>query len=140
VKGRRKKEELRNKKEAAEERKSELKIENGAGKVNLRERTKDFALSVVRTFSALPKTTEAQILGRQVLRSGTSIGANYREAYRGRSKIAVLSQTIHHKTNDVVRCARMDQAQVHFLKGVSLIKRRNNFVGSPNCLAQISAR
>ena len=55
-------------------------------KVDLRERTKDFALSVVRMFSALPKTTEAQILGRQVLRSGTSIGANYREAYRGRSR------------------------------------------------------
>jgi hypothetical protein len=34
-------------------------------KVDLRERTKDFALSVVRMFSALPKTTEAQILGRQ---------------------------------------------------------------------------
>ena len=55
-------------------------------KTDLRERTKDFALSVVRMFSALPKTTEAQILGRQVLRSGTSIGANYREAYRGRSR------------------------------------------------------
>jgi len=34
----------------------------------------------------------------------------------------------------------MDQAQVHFLKSVSLIKQRNNFEGSPNCLAQISAR
>ena len=55
-------------------------------KLDLRERTKDFALSVVRIFSALPKTTEAQILGRQVLRSGTSIGANYREAYRSRSR------------------------------------------------------
>jgi hypothetical protein len=42
--------------------------------------------------------------------------------------------------DDVARCARMNQAQVHFLKGVSLIKQRNNFVGSPNCLAQISAR
>lgn len=37
-------------------------------------------------FTALPKTTEAQILGKQLLRSGTSIGANYREAHRGRSK------------------------------------------------------
>jgi four helix bundle protein len=37
-------------------------------------------------FGTLPKTTEAQVLGKQVLRSGTSIGANYREAYRGRSK------------------------------------------------------
>ena len=53
---------------------------------NLRQRTKDFALRVVRMFSALPKTTEAQVLGKQVLRSGTSVGANYREAYRGRSR------------------------------------------------------
>jgi four helix bundle protein len=37
-------------------------------------------------FSALPKTTEAQVLGKQVLRPGTSVGANYREAFRARSK------------------------------------------------------
>ncbi len=37
-------------------------------------------------FVTLPKATEAQVLGKQVLRSGTSIGANYREAHRGRSK------------------------------------------------------
>jgi four helix bundle protein len=37
-------------------------------------------------FSALPKSTEAQVLGKQVLRSGTSVGANYREACRARSK------------------------------------------------------
>ena len=55
-------------------------------KVDLRERTKSFALRVVRMFSSLPKTIVAQVLGKQVLRSGTSIGANYREAYRGRSK------------------------------------------------------
>jgi len=61
-------------------------------KVDLRERTKDFALSVVRMFSALPKTTEAQILGRQVLRSGTSIGANYREAYRARSRAEFIAK------------------------------------------------
>ena len=49
-------------------------------------RTKNFALQIIRLFSALPKTTEAQVIGRQVMRSGTSVGANYREAYRGRSK------------------------------------------------------
>jgi len=37
-------------------------------------------------FAALPKPTEAQVLGKQVLRSGTSVGANYREANRARSK------------------------------------------------------
>src|ERR1035441_11129628 len=52
---------------------------------DLRMRTKKFALRIMRMFSALPKTTMAQILGRQVLRSGTSVGANYREAFRGRS-------------------------------------------------------
>jgi len=43
-------------------------------------------------FSKLPKTPEAQVLGKQVLRSGTSIGANYREAYRGRSKPEFISK------------------------------------------------
>jgi four helix bundle protein len=49
-------------------------------------RTKDFALRVIRLFSALPKTAEARVLGKQVLRSGSSVGANYREAHRSRSK------------------------------------------------------
>jgi four helix bundle protein len=53
---------------------------------NLRQRTKQFALQIVWMFSGLPKTTEAQVLGKQALRSGTSVGANYREAYRARSK------------------------------------------------------
>jgi four helix bundle protein len=43
-------------------------------------------------FAAIPKTTEAQVLGRQLLRSGTSVGANYREAYRGRSKAEFISK------------------------------------------------
>jgi four helix bundle protein len=53
---------------------------------DLRKRTKEFALQIVWMFSRLPKTTEAQVLGKQALRSGTSVGANYREAYRARSK------------------------------------------------------
>jgi four helix bundle protein len=53
---------------------------------DLRKRTKEFALQIVWIFSRLPKTTEPQVLGKQALRSGTSVGANYREAYRARSK------------------------------------------------------
>ena len=64
----------------------------GAAKVDLRERTTDFALRIVRMYSALPKTTEAQVLGKQVLRSGTSVGANYREAFRGRSRPEFVSK------------------------------------------------
>ena len=59
---------------------------------DLRERTKSFALRTIRMFVTLPKTTEARVLGKQVLRSGTSIGANYREAYRGRSKAEFISK------------------------------------------------
>ena len=59
---------------------------------DLRERTKEFALRIIRMFSALPKTTEAQVLGKQVLRSGTSVGANYREAFRGRSKAEFIAK------------------------------------------------
>ena len=59
---------------------------------DLRERTKAFALRVIKMFSALPKTEEARVLGRQVLRSGTSVGANYREARRGRSKAEFIAK------------------------------------------------
>lgn len=55
--------------------------------VDLRQRTKEFALRVIRLYSNLPKSTEAQVIGKQLLRSGTSVGANYREAYRARSKV-----------------------------------------------------
>ncbi len=53
---------------------------------DLEERTKQFALRVIRLFGSLPKSSEAQVLGKQLLRSGTSVGANYREGFRGRSK------------------------------------------------------
>src|SRR6516164_2035016 len=59
---------------------------------DLRDRTKSFALRIVRVFSALSKTTEAQLLGKQLLRSGTSIGANYREAFRARSKAEFIAK------------------------------------------------
>ncbi|MFH1908349.1 MAG: four helix bundle protein [Chloroflexota bacterium] len=52
---------------------------------DLRVRTKEFALRIIRLYTSLPKTTEAQVIGRQVLRSGTSVGAHYREANRAKS-------------------------------------------------------
>src|SRR5437773_12457980 len=53
---------------------------------DLEARTKRFALSVIRFSSSLPRTREGDVLARQLLRSGTSIGANYREANRGVSR------------------------------------------------------
>jgi four helix bundle protein len=59
---------------------------------DLRERTKAFAISVIRMFSSLPKTAEARVLGKQVLRSGTSVGASYREACCSRSKAEFIAK------------------------------------------------
>jgi four helix bundle protein len=72
-----------------------MKDENG-GKSNpltpLRQRTTKFALRILRLYSALPKSTEAQIIGKQLLRSGTSVGAHYREAFRARSNAEFISK------------------------------------------------
>ena len=56
-------------------------------------RTKMFARRIIRRYCALPKNdTLTQVLGKQVLRSGTSVGANYREANRARSKAEFVSK------------------------------------------------
>jgi four helix bundle protein len=58
----------------------------------LKLRTKDFALRVLRLYRSLPRNEEARILGKQLLRSRTSIGANYRSACRGRSRAEFVAK------------------------------------------------
>ena len=58
----------------------------------LRQRTKEFALRVIKLFRALPRTEEARVLGRQILRSGTAVAANYRSACRARSRADFISK------------------------------------------------
>ena len=60
--------------------------------VDLKTRTREFALRVIRVYSALPKTTVAQVIGKQLVRSGTSVGAHYREAVRSRSTAEFVSK------------------------------------------------
>jgi four helix bundle protein len=55
-------------------------------------RTKNFALRIVRLFRALPDSEEARIIGRQIFRSGTSVGANYRAACRSRSRAEFIAK------------------------------------------------
>ena len=55
-------------------------------KKDLEKRTKQFSIAVIKFTASLPRTREADILARQLIRSGTSIGANYREANRGVSR------------------------------------------------------
>jgi four helix bundle protein len=60
---------------------------------DLAPRTKMFARRIIRLYAALPKTAvAAQVLGKQLLRAGTSVGANYREAHRARSKAEFISK------------------------------------------------
>src|SRR5438132_1509783 len=59
---------------------------------DLRERTKVFALAIVRLVDALPKGRAADVIGRQLLRAGTSVAANYRSARRARSRKEFLAK------------------------------------------------
>ena len=63
-----------------------------ASRQDLRKRTKEFALRIIKLYAALPKTTEAQVLCKQILRSGTSVGAHYREACRAKSNADFISK------------------------------------------------
>src|SRR5262245_13433319 len=59
---------------------------------DLRNRTKAFALRIIKLYSALPRRGDAQILGAQILKSGTSVGAHYREACRAKSDADLISK------------------------------------------------
>ena len=61
-------------------------------KSELKQRTKQFALRTIKWVEALPNGQPAQILGRQLLRSGTSIGSNYRAACRARSSADFIAK------------------------------------------------
>ncbi|MBI5639751.1 MAG: four helix bundle protein [Nitrospirae bacterium] len=61
-------------------------------KEDLRTRTKHFALKIIHLCSLLSKNNHVQIIGNQLLRSGTSVGANYREACRARSNPDFISK------------------------------------------------
>ncbi len=60
--------------------------------IDLAERTKQFALRIIKLVASLPKTPEANVIGYQIMKSGTSIGANYREAKRARSKADFIAK------------------------------------------------
>lgn len=56
-------------------------------------RTRDFSLGIIRFCSQLPRETSAQVLGKQLLRSATSVGAQYREAQRAKSAADFISKS-----------------------------------------------
>jgi four helix bundle protein len=68
-------------------------MENKEFAKQLEDRTKKFAINIIRLSASLPDTTEGRVIRRQITGSGTSIGANYREANRARSKADFTSRT-----------------------------------------------
>jgi four helix bundle protein len=73
-------------------RKSHIKGGNTMDGEQLRHRTKTFALRIIKLVGSLPKTIEGREIGRQLIRSGTSIGANYRGACKGRSMAEFIAK------------------------------------------------
>jgi four helix bundle protein len=65
---------------------------DGEPLVTLAERTKEFAIRIIRLHSALPRGPVVRVIGNQFLRSGTSVGAHCREAFRGRSDAEWISK------------------------------------------------
>ena len=61
-------------------------------KADLRQRTKEFALRIIRLYDTLPRTGSVHVLGHQLLRAGTSVGANFREAHRARSNAEFIAK------------------------------------------------
>jgi four helix bundle protein len=58
----------------------------------LKKRTKSFGLRIIKLVESMPKSVAAKVLAQQIVRSGTSVGANYRSACRGRSKAEFASK------------------------------------------------
>ena len=70
-------------------------MQKDVGRDDLRQRTTRFALQIIQLYGSLPTRVEATILGKQLLRSGTSVGANYREAHRSRDVYKRQYQSLH---------------------------------------------
>jgi four helix bundle protein len=71
---------------------------------DLRKRTKSFALRVIHLVEALPKGKTSDVIGRQLLRSGTSVGANYRASCRAKSAADFISKmgTVEEETDECI--------------------------------------
>ncbi len=97
-----------------------------------KERTKKFALAVVKLVEALPRTRTADILGRQLLRSGTSVGANYRAACRGRSALDVVAKLgiVEEETDESIYWMELlvESGVVPADRVVALIKEANELL------------
>ncbi|MCO5947765.1 four helix bundle protein [Mucilaginibacter flavidus] len=102
----------------------------------LRNRTKKFVVDNIKFFRTLPKTEEAKIIGRQLLRSSSSVGANYRAACRARSQAE-----FHSKLSIVVEEADESVFWMEILVEAQVVKSSelNCLSGEANQILQIAS-
>ena len=85
---------------------------------DLKTRTRDFSLAAIQLYVSLPTTTESQILGKQMLRSATSVGAHYRESQRSKSDADFI-----HKIESALQEAEETLYWLELLEGSGILQR-----------------
>jgi four helix bundle protein len=94
----------------------------------LQERTKKFSLQIIQFFQTLPKSSEAQIMGKQLLRSATSVMANYRAACRARSKaefFAKLSIVVEEADETLLWLEMMQESKIIEAPSIDQLKQES---------------
>jgi four helix bundle protein len=102
---------------------------NQNAEFDLKARTRQFAIRIIRLYTSLSHNEESRVIGRQLLRSGTSIGANYRAACRGRSKaefIAKLGIVLEEADETVFWLELLPEAGLASLESVSALAKEAN--------------
>lgn len=92
----------------------------------MRVRTKAFAVQIVKFYKTLPKTDDARVLGRQVLRSGTSVAANYRAVCRAKSHADFISKmgTVVEEADETLLWLELfEEAEVCVAEKVAKLKK-----------------
>jgi len=129
-------------------RNSECGVRNFMSNENLKLRTKQFALRVIKLVESLPPDTTSNVIGRQLLRSGTSVGANYRAACRSKSSADFISKmgTVEEEADELGYWMELlvDAGKVKPLKISELIKEAGELtaiaVGSINTARKSATR
>ena len=101
-------------------------------KEDFMKRTRAFGLRVIHLVEKLPRTQTAQILGRQLLRAGTSVGANYRAAVRAKSRADFISKmgTVEEECDEAIYWMEMlvDAGSVKFAAVTDLMDEGNQIL------------
>lgn len=92
----------------------------------MKSRTKNLAVGIIELYRVLPKTDEARIVGKQMIRSTTSVAANYRASCRARSKAEFYSKisiTIEECDETVYWLEILEEAKIYNSNQINMFKR-----------------